>query len=232
MSQTVLMAIAGTGRRVCLASKAITIGILEDDPDMRGFLSTLFRQEEDMQLLFACSHLAEARAALLKGRPDICLVDIRVPDGNGLDLVEEAVKQGSKALILTVLGDKSSVLLAFELGASGYLLKDTPPEQIKSNIRAVITGGNPISPQAAAHVLSMFSAAGKTEAARENVLTDRERDVLSFFARGLSYKEAAEALELSVHTIADHVKSIYSKMGVHSRNEAVYEAVKNGWLEL
>jgi DNA-binding NarL/FixJ family response regulator len=123
-------------------------------------------------------------------------------------------------------------LLAFEFGASGYLLKDTPPDQILRDIRALHAGGNPISPQIATHLLTMLNQdAVKTESVA-NVLTPRERDVLLMFSRGLSYRETASALTVSPHTISDHVKAIYAKMKVHSRNEAVFEAVQNGWLDL
>ncbi|MEE9433248.1 MAG: response regulator transcription factor [Sphingorhabdus sp.] len=219
-----------------MASNPITIGIVEDDEDMRSYLAVLFRAEADLQVAFECARLDEALALIKDDRPDICLVDIRLPDGSGLDFIKALVEYGdSKSLILTVLGDRASVMLAFEVGANGYLLKDTPPEQIKRDIRAVIAGGNPISPQAATHVISMLGANSEAEAGSaevENVLSEREADVLLMFSRGLSYKETAETLGISVHTIADHVKSIYTKMSVHSRNEAVFEAVQNGWLEL
>lgn len=235
MSGTNLMPIAGIVRRESLTDKPIRIGILEDDPDMRGYLATLIRAEPDMELEFASARLAEARSELARAVPDLCLVDIRLPDGSGLDFLTEAMRRGAKALILTVLGDRSSVLLAFELGANGYLLKDTAPDQIKANIRAVISGGVPISPQAATHVLAlskgMMSSPGANPAT-DSLLTVRESEVLHMFARGLSYRETAETMGLSVHTVSDHVKAIYSKLGVHSRNEAVYEAVQNGWLEL
>ena len=219
-----------------MASNPITIGIVEDDEDMRSYLAVLFRAESDLQVAFECPRLDEALALIKDNRPDICLVDIRLPDGSGLDFIKTLTEYGdSKSLILTVLGDRASVMLAFEVGANGYLLKNTPPEQIKRDIRAVIAGGNPISPQAATHVISMLGAnseAGAGTAEVENVLSERETDVLLMFSRGLSYKETAQTLGISVHTIADHVKSIYAKMSVHSRNEAVFEAVQNGWLEL
>lgn len=218
-----------------MTDKSIRIGVLEDDPDMRGYLATLIKGEPDMELVFASGLLAEARKELVRDVPDLCLVDIRLPDGSGLDFLTEAMRRGSRALILTVLGDRSSVLLAFELGANGYLLKDTAPDQIKANIRAVIKGGVPISPQAAAHVLALSTGMTKTGNAAqgtESLLTARESEVLNLFARGLSYRETAETLDLSIYTVSDHVKAIYAKLGVHSRNEAVYEAVQNGWLEL
>ncbi|ANU07431.1 response regulator [Paraurantiacibacter namhicola] len=223
-----------------MADNPVSIGILEDDADMRGYLSGLLGDEAGMAIAFSCGTLAEARAAVAEGWPDLCLVDIRLPDGSGLDFLQdlkdanEAGAQGH-ALILTVLGDRASVLLAFEMGANGYLMKDTPPQQILRDVRAVLAGGNPISPQAASHLLSLMRsrpAAADAPQAEADVLTSRELDVLQMFSRGLSYREAAETLGISVHTVSDHVKAIYAKMAVHSKNEAVYEAVRNGWLEM
>lgn len=210
----------------------IRVAILEDDGPARKFYAQLFENEPGFELVFAAANVAEARAALPGSRVDVALVDIRLPDGNGLEYIAPfRAETGGKALILTVLGDRASVMLAFEFGASGYLLKDTPPEQILRDIRALIHGGCPISPQAAAHLLSLVTLPPSSAAnLPDNILTARECDVLTMFAKGLSYQDAAAALDLSVHTIGDHVKRIYRKMQVRSRSEAVFEAVQNGWL--
>jgi DNA-binding NarL/FixJ family response regulator len=216
------------------ASQPTRIAILEDDETTRDYLAEMLGQTPGFEIAFACETLAEANAALELCSADVALVDIKLPDGVGLDFIQPFIaKTGGRALILTILGDKASVLLAFEFGASGYLLKDTPPEQIVRDIRALVDGGVPISPQAATHLLSLIEGAEKPKPeATENILTARERDVLILFSRGLSYKETASALGVSAHTINDYVKAIYTKMQVHSRNEAIFEAVQNGWLEL
>lgn len=213
----------------------ITLGILEDDDDTRGYLESYLAAQPDFALVFSCGLLSDALAAIEHQVPDIVLVDIRLPDGTGLDFVRAYRPLGSgRALILSVLGDRTTVLLAFECGASGYLLKDTPVEQIAREIRALVAGGTPISAQAATHLLTMLGAAPRLvrREPASPLLTARELDVLTMFSRGLSYKETAETLGMSAHTVSDHVKSIYSKLAVHSRNEAVFEAVQNGWLEL
>jgi DNA-binding NarL/FixJ family response regulator len=211
----------------------IRVAILEDDGDMREYLETMLSTAPGFAVAFSCETLCEAHSALADcSGADVALVDIKLPDGVGLDFIGPFHKATSgRALILTVLGDKASVLLAFEFGASGYLLKDTPAEQILRDIRALVEGGTPISPQAATHLLSIIDA-GVKQKPSDNILTARERDVLIMFSRGLSYKEAGAALGVSPHTINDFVKSIYAKMQVHSRNEAIFEAVQNGWLEL
>lgn len=221
----------------------VRIGILEDDPDLRDYLEHELSDANGFEVVFSCESVADAEAAVKVSPPDICLVDLQLPDGNGSDFIKHlrGAASGCKSLVLTALGDKSSVLVAFEAGANGYLLKDTPPGQIRSNIRAVIDGGNPISPQAATHLLGMLSLSRKTEpdaastnakAAEESGLTAREREVLTLFAKGMSYAETAGVLGITTHTIQTYVKSIYRKLAVHSRNEAIFEALQNGWLDL
>jgi DNA-binding NarL/FixJ family response regulator len=136
---------------------SIKIGILEDDAPTRVYLTKLFEDDPGFEVCFSVETLAAAKQAVVGHKLDVALVDIRLPDGTGLDFIATA-KAGSecRVLILTVLGDRTSVLLAFEFGASGYLLKDTPPAQILSDVRALIAGGCPISPGAAAHLLSLI----------------------------------------------------------------------------
>jgi DNA-binding NarL/FixJ family response regulator len=212
----------------------IKIGILEDDAPTRIYLTKLFEDDPAFEVCFSAGTLEAAKQAITGHCLDVALVDIRLPDGTGLDFIATAkANSDCRVLILTVLGDRTSVLLAFEFGASGYLLKDTPATQILSDVRALIAGGCPISPQAAAHLLSFVNAqTGTKPPLVDTILSGRETEVLTMFAKGMSYKETASILGLSVHTIADHVKSIYSKMEVRSRSEAVFEAVQNGWLDM
>ena len=213
------------------------VGIVEDDPDMQEYLQHILADEADIKIVFceATVKAAAARFAAAK-KVDICLVDLQLPDGNGADFVQYMAKQSdAKALILTILGDRMSVMAALEAGAHGYLLKDTAPAQIIKHIKDTIGGANPISPQAATHLLNLFKSQApfQTEALKvKSTLTSRETEILTLFAKGLSYKEAAEALEISPHTVSDYVKSIYGKLSVHSRNEAVFEALQLGWIDL
>ena len=214
----------------------ITVGILEDDPDLRPYLVEVVGKEEGVSVAFAAETLAEAEESLRWGAPDICLVDLQLPDGNGSQFIRDLKREyeGAKALVLTALGDKASVLVAFEAGANGYLLKDTPPDQILRDIRAVIEGGNPISPQAARHLLGLLSLGGTTpeDSPPPNTLTPREQEVLTLFAKGMSYAETAKLMDVSTHTVGDYVKGVYRKLSVHSKSEAIFEAVQNGWLDL
>ena len=217
--------------------KKTFIGILEDDPDMQEYLAHILKGHPDIQIVFSEATIAGAIKGIAHAeKVDICLVDLQLPDGNGADFVRYLGKQtNAKALILTILGDRMSVMAALEAGAHGYLLKDTAPNQIIKNIRETMNGANPISPQAATHLLNLFKTQAITavqEAQTKSTLTSRETEILTLFAKGFSYKETAETLGISPHTVSDYVKSIYGKLSVHSRNEAVFEALQLGWIDL
>ena len=207
------------------------IGIVEDDEPLRAYMESIVEAAARLVLAFSANCLADAYRASAGERVDLCLIDLKLPDGNGLDFVAHIkATTTAKCLILTVLGDRASVLLALKSGADGYLLKDTPPDLLRSSIDRTLRGETPISPQAATFLLEMWRGAEKTTSPglQDEALTGREIDVLKLFSRGLSYRETADALGISPHTIGDHVKSIYRKLSVHSRTEAIFEARQIG----
>ena len=206
------------------------IGILEDDPELRLYLEQIINEAEGLGLAFSSGTVAAARTCMADARPDLCLVDIGLPDGSGLDFIAWLkAEQPTRCLILTVLGDRESVLSALRSGADGYLLKDTPPEQLRRAIAATIAGETPLSPQAATYLLNIFKATVPgPETIDASLLSAREIEVLKLFSRGLSYRETAGILQVSPHTIGDYVKAIYGKLSVHSRTEAIFEARQLG----
>lgn len=217
-----------------MSNPKIYVGILEDDPEMRDYLEMVIAKDQDMEVAFSEGTLSGAQFKYKSGiKTDICLCDIQLPDGSGIDFVR-AVESKSKSLVLTVLGDKTSVLMALEAGADGYLLKDSDGHVILKNIRKTMAGSNPISPEAATHLLGAFKQSGLGSLFRKNEsdLNARETEILTCFAKGLSYKETASTLGLSPHTVNDHVKNIYAKLRVHSKSEAIFEALQMGWIEL
>lgn len=214
-------ALAATGR----------VGLLEDDGHMRAYLEGIVRETPGLELAFSEGTLAGARRRCIETPVDLCLIDIQLPDGDGVDLVKALKAAGdTRCLILTVLGDRTSVLIALRAGTDGYLLKDTPPQQLADSLLRTLQGETPISPQAARFLLDIYKAATPSPVADPSdvALTAREQEVLRLFSRGLSYAEAAGALTISHHTIRDHVKAIYRKLSVHSRSEAVFEARQLG----
>jgi len=210
------------------------IGILEDDPEIVDYLEDVFSDSPEFDLVFAAALLSDAKAHFIKAaRVDLCLVDLQLPDGDGTEFIR-FLDGRAKSLVLTVLGDRTSVIKAFESGADGYLIKDSEEWEIIKNCTQTIEGNSPISPAAAAHLLKMFRVdnGDKKQTTEQSLLTERETDILTLFAKGLSYKEAGEMLELSRHTINDHAKNIYIKLNVHTKNEAIFEALQFGWIKI
>lgn len=207
------------------------IGILEDDEALRAYVEAVVEGAEGLALAFSAGCLADAYRASVDNPLDLCLIDLKLPDGSGLDFVGHIkATSTAKCLIFTVLGDRASVLLALKSGADGYLLKDTPPDLLRSNIDRTLRGETPISPQAATFLLEMWRGVepATVPGRPEDALSVREIDVLKLFSRGLSYRETADTLGISPHTIGDHVKAIYRKLSVHSRTEAIFEARQIG----
>lgn len=208
--------------------------IVEDDPRIAAHVSHGVTAQGGLSLLGLAGSLAEARA-LLDHRADLFILDLGLPDGNGIDLIAEIrATRGPvpKILVLSVLGDQMTVLAAVMAGADGYLLKDLDSLDIGQQAAAALSGGAPLSPSIAAYVLRYLR--GQQEQPKSDDedpdLSPREYELLQLLARGQNNRQAAEALSLSPHTVGDHVKSIYRKLGVSSRGEAMVRAFRSGLL--
>jgi DNA-binding NarL/FixJ family response regulator len=209
--------------------------IVDDDPVVCDHFRDIVRSQVQLELAGVAVNLAEARA-LLSTAPDLVLLDLGLPDGNGLDIIPEIKSQlETSVLVITAFGDRETVVAAIGAGADGYLLKDSDAATVLAGIEATLAGGAPISPAAAVYLLDLLrpqaasSGGGRADASS---LTGREVDLLKLFAKGQSYKEAAKALDISPHTVGNYVKSIYRKLAVNSRGEAVYAALKSGQLKV
>jgi DNA-binding NarL/FixJ family response regulator len=209
--------------------------LVEDEAHARARLARAVEAHPRLELVGSVGSCAEARRAL-ECRPDVLLTDLKLPDGSGLDLIRELRAGGAKTLsmIITVFGDEPNVVAAIEAGAMGYLLKDAAADSVGDAIQELVAGGSPLSPAIARHVLKRFQgpeAPAETDPDAPR-LSQREREILVRIVRGFSYKEIAGQLEVSTHTVATHVRSIYRKLSVHSRSEAVYEALQLGLVKL
>ncbi len=210
------------------------IVIVEDDPNQLDHFIEIISSTSDLDMAGAASTLKSARN-LIGLKPDLFLLDIGLPDGSGLDLVPEIrAAIDTKILIFTSFVDRDTVVSAITNGADGYLLKDSDPADLLDGINVTLAGGAPISAAAAVYLLERLRNAPMLDRAtnEHDDLTDREAELLNLFARGLSYKEAAVQMGISPLTVGNHVKTIYSKLAVNSRSEAVYEAMKTGQLKL
>ncbi|WP_114521611.1 response regulator transcription factor [Altererythrobacter sp. ZODW24] len=217
--------------------KTYRIAILDDDPAIREHFTEIVTSFPEYDLCGSAANIARARDLVVRKSPDLVLVDVGLPDGSGIDFIPFVKQQcEAKVLMVTSFGDRETVVNAIDAGADGYLLKDSSPEAILQGIAATLEGGAPISPSAAIYLLEKLKGKGLLTATKDNQdagpLTVREVELLELFAKGQSYKEAARGLGISPLTVGNHVKSIYRKLAVHSRGEAVYEAVKSGQLTI
>jgi len=206
------------------------IAIVEDDPMVRQYFQSIIAMEPGYQILGMAPDIASAEP-LLAQSPDLFLLDIGLPDGVGYDLVPRIKAEASaRALIISTFGDRDTVVKAIMAGADGYLLKDSSPQVILDGIAATLDGGAPVSPAAAIYLLGFLRAEQDAPApvSSEARLSQRETELLQAFAKGQSYKQAARTLGISPHTVGTHVKSIYRKLEVNSRSEAIREAFRTG----
>jgi len=198
--------------------------IVEDEPRIREHLSKAIETHEELILQNAVGTAADAHKALRNTRPRAVLMDIGLPDGNGIDLIRQYSSPNNKTefMVLSIFDGSNHIIDALEAGATGYLTKDTPVADIAPCILQLIHGGSPVSPMIARKMLSRFQPDTKTNPGIR--LTPREQQILQALSKGLSHHETATAFSISYHTLIAHVKNIYKKLSVHSRSEALYEA--------
>ncbi len=213
--------------------------VVDDDEAFRESVCAAIARDDAMVLAAQAGSVARAREAIVRGNFDVALVDLGLPDGNGIDLIREIAqtRPETDVMVITVFGDEAHVLASIEAGATGYLLKRSLADTLGATVRELRAGGSPISPVIARQLLQRFkrgadAAAVSTATAvvDDGGLSEREREVLLFIAKGFTVGEIANMLHLSAHTVATHVKHIYRKLAVHSRTEAVYEAGRMGLL--
>jgi len=211
----------------------LTVTLIEDDAQIREEFARMVHADPGLQLMAAVGSRAEARRSFLLSRPDVALVDLGLPDGDGTELIAElkASSRHTSILVVTVFGDEVHVVRALQAGAHGYLLKDTPAAEFGRAIRAVCEGAAPLSPQVARYLLRRFARPAGADPDVPMLLeplTPREQDVLRAISRGFSVPETARRLDVAPSTVAAHIKSIYSKLAVRSRVDAVNRAGAHG----
>jgi DNA-binding NarL/FixJ family response regulator len=200
----------------------IAVVIVDDDDVVRDALHLIINGTAGM----ACVRAYEQVEPLLEadlGRIDVILLDIGLPGMSGIEAIKPINERWPRAeiLMLTVYADEGQVFQALCAGATGYLLKNTPPTEIVDAVRDIHAGGAPMTATIARKVVNLFREPDQDEA-----LTDRENEVLDQIIEGKTNRQIAEELFISVNTVAFHVKQIYEKLHVHSRAEAVAKAMR------
>ena len=218
-----------------LSAQGITILLVEDDPP------TLWRLQDALVKagfdVAAAATLGEARASLAARVPRVLLTDLQLPDGHGVDLIREVRLRhpDTEIMVISALGDEETVISAITVGATGYILKDAFPSDIGATVRELVAGHSPISASIARFIVRRTQVQAEPPRGLEidtAKLTPREIDILWGIAKGFSYAEIADNLDMSRQTVPGHIKSIYRKLEVHTRGEAVFEAVQQGLIKL
>jgi DNA-binding NarL/FixJ family response regulator len=200
----------------------IRVAIVEDNARLRGSLAKLIELSPGYECVSEFVSGEDALAALPKLKPNVVLMDINLPGMNGVECVRQLkpLLPDTQVMMLTVYENTELIFQALSAGATGYLLKQTPPAELLEAVREVYNGGSPMTGHIARKVVASFQQAGNSAREFEN-LTPREREVLELLAKGFLYKEIAEAMSISYDTVHTHIRKIYEKLHVRSRTEAV-----------
>jgi DNA-binding NarL/FixJ family response regulator len=201
---------------------AIKVSIVEDDEPARKIFADWLSRSEGFEFLSSHGTGEGALAALPAAQPDVVLMDINLPGISGVETVRQLKPQLPKTqfVMLTVYEDADHIFKALSVGASGYLLKQTPLSELLAALRDVHSGGSPMTSNIARKVVQSFQET-RPVAPEAEELSPREREVLDLLARGYLYKEIAEALAISVPTVNTYIRRIYEKLHVRSRAQAV-----------
>ena len=210
-------------------SKRTRILLVDDHPIVRDGLAAVLLTQPDFDVVGEASDGEEALAKIAELTPDVVLLDLEMPKLDGVDVLESLARTGSgaRAIVFTVFDTDERIVRAVQAGASGYLLKGAPRDQIFNAIRIVAAGGSLLEPIVASKLMQHLSNPGVADTP-----TARERDVLRLIAQGKLNKEIADELDISERTVKFHVSAILSKLGAGNRTEAVRIAVQRGLVEL
>lgn len=203
----------------------IRILLADDHPSLRAGLATILNAEPGFSVVAEAGSGSETIRKAATSSPDVLVVDIRMPDGDGIQTIKELMKINPKVktLILTTYDNEEDVFNGLEAGARGYILKDTTREEIIEAVRKVHAGERFLPSAIAARLADRIIRPS---------LTPRELDVLRLVSRGRSNKEMAAAMFISDETVKSHMKSLFQKLGVHDRAEAVGIALQRGLLRI
>ena len=203
----------------------IRVLLADDHPPLRAGLAAIFQAQPDFQIVAQAGSGTEAVALAAREKPDVCVLDLRMPGGDGVETTRALTARdpGARVLILTTYDHEEDIFRALEAGARGYLLKDATSEELLAAVRLVHKGERHLPPAIAARL---------AERLIHPALTPREMDVLRLVARGRSNKEIATAMFVTEETVKTHVKALFHKLDVHDRAEAVTVAAQRGLLRL
>jgi DNA-binding NarL/FixJ family response regulator len=205
----------------------IKVAIVDDDEGIRASLAALIRRAPAFKLIGDYANAEIALKEIPRHPPDVVLMDINLPGMKGVECVRQlkAARPEVQFLMLTVYEDSDSLFNSLKAGASGYLLKRTASAHLLEAIRDVHAGGAPMTPQLARRVVQFFSKPAQ-QVSPVSVLTPGEMEFLGQLANGYAYKEIADRMSISIDTVRSYVRTVYEKLHVHSRTEAVVKYLR------
>ncbi|HXT10018.1 MAG TPA: response regulator transcription factor [Candidatus Angelobacter sp.] len=205
----------------------IKVAIVDDDEGIRSSLAALIRRASALRLAGEYADAESALREIPNHPPDVVLMDINLPGIKGVECVRQLKAQlpAVQFLMLTVYEDSDSLFNSLKAGASGYLLKRTASARLLEAIRDVHAGGSPMTPQLARRVVQFFSSPAK-QVSPISALTPGETEFLEQLANGYAYKEIADRMNISIDTVRSYVRTVYEKLHVHSRTEAVVKYLR------
>jgi DNA-binding NarL/FixJ family response regulator len=205
----------------------IEVMIVEDDKAVREGLRLLIDGSEGYKCVAACGSAEDALEEISKHQPHVVLMDINLPGMNGIECVV-GIKNSWPAIqvmMLTVFDNTDEIFKSLTAGATGYLLKKTPPAKLLEAIKELVDGGSPMSGEIARKVVQTFARPVNHHFPEAN-LTTREEEILAYLSKGFLYKEIAAALFISLETVRTHIRNIYQKLQVRTRTEALLRCMK------
>jgi DNA-binding NarL/FixJ family response regulator len=199
----------------------VKVSIVEDLAEVREGLKDLVRSDKDLLLLEAFEDAESAIDKIIRDQPDIVIMDISLPGMSGIECIRQVKEKcpATQFMMFTVYENDEKVLEALHAGATGYLLKKTDSRRILESIKELDQGGSPMSSNIARKLVNVFLDVKKTT--HNEILTERENEVLQLLADGLLYKEIADRLHIVHGTVRQHIHNIYEKLHVQNRTEAV-----------
>jgi len=216
----------------------LRVVLVEDDEPIRRRLAELLAGWKEAVLVAECGTLADALQAVEREQLDLLVTDLKLPDGNGIEVIKvlRRTQPGAEAMVISVMTDERTVLDAIEAGATGYLLKDADSIDLIEAITDLMAGRSPISSRIARVLVRRLSDSNDSAVSEpvpgRPALTPREMDILWGVAKGFTYAELAERLEMSRQTVPVHIRNIYRKLQASNRSEAVFEAARLGLIRL
>ncbi|MEP3198050.1 MAG: response regulator transcription factor [Lentilitoribacter sp.] len=208
--------------------------IVEDKVEIASRIKSAVEQSDELDVSGVAGDVDTGLKYLFERKPRIVLVDLGLPDGSGVEIINAVAQTDWKcdALVISIFGDEARVIEALQAGAKGYLLKSGSMQSIGEDVKSVIEGGSPISPQIARHLLEMVRQSSISPNNDKVVieLTGRETEILNAVAKGYKRREIGEKLGISTGTVGNHINNIYQKLNVGSNTEAIAQATRMGIL--